>query len=396
MKFFDKLSEIQYKHAGIVMILSLLITLLLFFGVNKVSMQSDLNKMSPQDLPIYKIQNQIKDNFGGNDATLILIKVENKNKDDVYDIRDPKVIGFVTDLQNKLEKEEIISTVSSIGMFFNSTTVPKTLEQSKLILSNIPYSNNFFNKDYSSTLVMVSSDLGGGEKKVNEIDSKIKEILSNLKNPEGIKVYVTGTPQIRIMILNLLVKDALFTLSLAALIILILLIILQKSFTKAILVFSPLLFGLIWTLGITGFLNIKLSVATVGVGAMILGLGVEYGIFIVSRYKEERVKNSSSESIRITVNEIGSSILGSGTTTIVGFLALSLTPMPMLKDLGLSLALGISCSILSAIIVNPSLIILEERFEHWSTERLHSNLTKKKELHKKRRELDKNDKKDNR
>jgi hypothetical protein len=396
MKFFDKLSEIQYKHAGIVMILSLLITSLLLIGINKVSMESDLNKMSPQDLPIYKIQDQIKDNFGGNDATLILIKIENKNKDDVYDIRDPRVISFVTDLQNKLEKEEIVSKVSSIGMFFNSTNIPKTLEQSKLILSNMPYSNNFFNKDYSSTLVMISSDLGGGEKSVNEIDSKIKEILSNLKNPEGIKVYVTGTPQIRIMILDLLVKDALFTLSLAALIIFILLIILQKSFTKSILVFSPLLFGLIWTLGITGFLNIKLSVATVGVGAMVLGLGVEYGIFIVSRYKEEREKNSSSESIKITVNEIGNSILGSGTTTIAGFLALSLTPMPMLRDLGLSLALGISCSILSAIIVNPSLIILEERFEHWSTERLHSNLTKKKELHKKRRELDKNDKKNNR
>jgi len=396
MKFFDKLSEIQYKHAGIVIILSILITSLLLIGVNKVSMQSDLNKMSPQDLPIYKIQDQIKDNFGGNDATLILIKIENKNKDDVYDIRDPRVISFVTDLQNKLEKEEIVSKVSSIGMFFNSTNIPKTLEQSKLILSNMPYSNNFFNKDYSSTLVMISSDLGGGEKSVNEIDSKIKEILSNLKNPEGIKVYVTGTPQIRIMILDLLVKDALFTLSLAALIIFILLIILQKSFTKAILVFSPLLFGLIWTLGITGFLNIKLSVATVGVGAMVLGLGVEYGIFIVSRYKEEREKNSSSESIKITVNEIGNSILGSGTTTIAGFLALSLTPMPMLRDLGLSLALGISCSIISAIIVNPSLIILEERFEHWSTERLHSNLTKKKELHKKRRELDKNDKKNNR
>jgi hypothetical protein len=396
MKFFDKLSEIQYKHAGIVMILSLLITSLLLIGINKVSMESDLNKMSPQDLPIYKIQDQIKDNFGGNDATLILIKIENKNKDDVYDIRDPRVISFVTDLQNKLEKEEIVSKVSSIGMFFNSTNIPKTLEQSKLILSNMPYSNNFFNKDYSSTLVMISSDLGGGEKSVNEIDSKIKEILSNLKNPEGIKVYVTGTPQIRIMILDLLVKDALFTLSLAALIIFILLIILQKSFTKAILVFSPLLFGLIWTLGITGFLNIKLSVATVGVGAMVLGLGVEYGIFIVSRYKEEREKNSSSESIKITVNEIGNSILGSGTTTIAGFLALSLTPMPMLRDLGLSLALGISCSIISAIIVNPSLIILEERFEHWSTEKLHSNLTKKKELHKKRRELDKNDKKNNR
>jgi predicted RND superfamily exporter protein len=89
------------------------------------------------------------------------------------------------------------------------------------------------------------------------------------------------------MILDLLVKDAIFTLIIAAIIIFFLLIILQKSLTKAFLVFSPLVFGLVWTLGITGILNIKLSIATVGIGAMILGLGVEYGIFIVSRYKKK-------------------------------------------------------------------------------------------------------------
>jgi predicted RND superfamily exporter protein len=33
-------------------------------------------------------------------------------------------------------------------------------------------------------------------------------------------------------------------------------------------------------MGLLGLLNIKLSVATVGIGAMILGLGIEYGVFI--------------------------------------------------------------------------------------------------------------------
>ena len=390
MELFDKLSYFQHKHAGIIFIISIIITSILFIGINKVSMESDLSKMNPQDLEVYKIQDKIKDNFGGSDATFILVRIDNEKKQEVYDIRDPKVIEFITELQKRLEKEEIITKVSSIGLVFNSNNLPKTLEQSKLIISKIPNANSFFNKDYSSSLIIVSSDLGGGEKKINEFDSKIKEILSNLKSPEGIKVYVTGTPQIRVVILNLLVKDAIFTLSLASIIIFIVLIILQRSFTKAVLVFSPLMFGLSWTLGIMGLLNIKLSVATVGIGAMILGLGVEYGIFLVSRYKEEREKNSSSESLRISVNEIGRSILGSGTTTIAGFLALGLASMPLLRDLGFSLALGIACSILSAIIINPSLIILEERFEHWYTEKAHKNLSKKRELHKKRRELDKN------
>jgi hypothetical protein len=389
MKFFDKLSEIQYKHAGVVIIISIVISFFLFLQLSNVSVESDLKKMSPQDLEVYKLQNKITDVFNGNDATFILIRIENSDKNQIYDIRDPKIISFIWELQNKLQKEEIISSVSSIGLFFNENTIPKTLDQSKLIFSNLEASKNFFNKDYSSTLIIVSSDLGGSEKKVNELDSKIKEILSNVKSPEGIKVYLTGTPQIRVMILDLLVKDAIFTLVIAAIIIFFLLIILQKSLTKAFLVFSPLVFGLIWTLGITGILNIKLSIATVGIGAMILGLGVEYGIFIVSRYKEERENNSSKESLKITVNEIGNSIFGSGTTTIVGFLALALTPMPMLRDLGFSLALGITCSIFSAIIINPSMIILEERFEHWYTEKLHSNISEKKKIHERRKELDK-------
>jgi predicted RND superfamily exporter protein len=63
--------------------------------------------------------------------------------------------------------------------------------------------------------------------------------------------------------------------------------------------------------------------------------------------------------------------------------------MPMLRDLGFSLALGITCSIFSAIIINPSMIILEERFEHWYTEKLHSNISEKKKIHERRKELDK-------
>ncbi len=388
MTFLKSLANFQYKHAGWMLILTLLLTLVLALGFKNVAMESDMSKMNPQDLEVYKLADKITDTFGGQDATFILVRLEEGDKEGVYDIRDPKILAFLTDLQRRLEKNDMVERVTSAGMIFTESTLPKTLDQSKFILSNIPASSSFFNKDYSASLVIISSDLGGGEKKILSLDKEIKDILASVSKPEGVNVYVTGTPQIRTMILDLLLKDATYTLTLAAIIIFIMLIILQKSLTKAFLIFSPLIFGLAWTLGIMGLLGIKLSVATVGIGAMILGLGIEYGVFIVSRYNEERKNKSSLESLETTVKEVGTSVFGSGTTTVVGFLALGLASMPMLRDLGFALSLGISAAFVAAIFVNPSIIILEERFEHWYTEKAHVKLTQKKESHKRRKKLD--------
>ena len=365
MSFLIRLSEFQFKYAKEILIFIIVLTLFLAFGITKISMQSNLDEMMPQDLEVYQISDKIKDNFGGQDVSLILLKIEGSEKNGVYDIRDPRVLEFLVDLQDSLKNENLIESIQSIGMGFSKDSIPKSLKESQEIFNNIPEYSPFFNKDYSATMVMISSDLGGGEEKIREIENLINEKISEISNPENVKIYITGTPQIRSMILDLLASDAIFTLVIASIVIFLLLNIMERSLNKAILIFTPLVLGIIWTLGTMGWLGIQLSIATVGIGAMILGLGVEYGVFIVSRYKEERIKKSSKESLQIAVKEVGSSILGSGTTTIVGFLALTISIMPVLRDLGLSLAIGIAFSLFAAVFVNPALIVLEERLSEW-------------------------------
>lgn len=388
MKFLKNLSEFQFRYSKAILIFAIVITLFLGIGLSKISMQSDLDKMMPQDLEVYKISHSIEDNFGGHDASIILLRVEGTEKDGVYDIRDPRVLKFLVELQDSLKNEDLIESVQSVGMGFTKESIPETLEASRQIFNSIPAYSDFFNKDYSATIVMISSDLGGGEGKIKELEILIDEKISEISHPENVEIYITGNPQIRSMMLNLLASDAVFTLSIAAIIIFLLLILMERSFTKATLVFVPLLLGIIWTLGTMGWLGIPLSVATVGIGAMILGLGVEYGVFIVSRYSEERETKPAKVALQIAVSEVGGSILGSGTTTIAGFLALTTSIMPVLRDLGLSLAIGIGFSLLAAVFVNPSLIILEESLEHWRTERQHKQIIKKREHHKRRKELD--------
>jgi len=374
-----KLAYFQKKYAIMIFILVLLITAFLSVGLTKIAVESDIEKGMPQDLPIFKIDKKISDKFGGQDIILVVVQLDyDSDVSNVpIDIRDPKIMKFLTELEKNLQDEDMIDSVQSVGSIFNQFGEPQSLEQVKSVLEMVPDSNMFFNKDYSITLLIISSDIGSSEEKVKELNDLILENIEHSQKPAGIKTSITGIYPMMATLMELIVHDAVFTLLIAAIIIFILLIVMEKSFTKAILIFFPLILGIIWTLGTMGWLNIKLSIATVSIGAMILGLGVEYGTFLVTRYKEERKSKDQLNSLQIAVSGVGSSIIGSGLTTIVGFLALTLSIMPMMRDLGLTLALGIGFCLIIAVFANPSMIILEENFEKWLIYYKHKKNSKK-------------------
>jgi len=382
-----KLASFQKKNALAIFVLVLVITLFLGIGLTKFAIESDIEKEMPQDLPIFKINDEISDKFGGQDVVLVVVQLdkESDDKEAPIDIRDPRIIKFLMELENNLKQEDLIENVQSVGTIFNQFGEPQSLEQVRTILSQVPSSEMFFNKDYSITLLYISTDVGSSEDKVKELTEIVSEKIETSMKPVGIKTLITGTPPMMVTLLDLIVRDAAFTLAIAALLILVLLIIMEKSFTKAILVFFPLILGITWTLGTMGWLDIKLSIATAGIGAMILGLGVEYGIFLVTRYKEKRENHNQADSLQIAVSGVGSSILGSGLTTVVGFLSLTFSVMPMLRDLGITLALGIGFSLFIAIFATPSIIILEENFERWITHHRHKKHSRKLDEHKEKK-----------
>ena len=382
-----KLASFQKKNALAIFVLVLVITLFLGIGLTKFAIESDIEKEMPQDLPIFKINDEISDKFGGQDVVLVVVQLdkESDDKEAPVDIRDPRIIKFLMELENNLKQEDLIENVQSVGTIFNQFGEPQSLEQVRTILSQVPSSEMFFNKDYSITLLYISTDVGSSEDKVKELTEIVSEKIETSMKPVGIKTLITGTPPMMVTLLDLIVRDAAFTLAIAALLILVLLIIMEKSFTKAILVFFPLILGITWTLGTMGWLDIKLSIATAGIGAMILGLGVEYGIFLVTRYKEKRENHNQADSLQIAVSGVGSSILGSGLTTVVGFLSLTFSVMPMLRDLGITLALGIGFSLFIAIFATPSIIILEENFERWITHHRHKKHSRKLDEHKEKK-----------
>lgn len=378
-----KLAEFQKKHTKLLAVIVIIITIILGTGLKDLTMNSDFREEMPTHLPIYQLGDRITDKFGGKDTIVIVVQLDESvdEKSAVRDIRDPRVIQSLIFLEDTLNDDESVNSITSAASFFRGKENASN-EEIIEILRNIPEASGLFSSNYKNTLMYVSADIGSGEDKIQDFNMLTREKIELTPKPPGIKFSITGQPILRMTILQLLKRDAIYTLIVSATLILLLLFLMQRSFTHGLLIFIPLSLGLIWTMGTLGWLGIPLSVATVALSSMILGLGVEYGVFVLSRYKEERAKNFNQlESLKTTVHGIGSAIIGSGVTTIIGFGALSFSTVPMIQHLGQTLALGIAYSLIAALFANPMLIILEEDFHYWNTHRKHEKLSTIREYH---------------
>ncbi len=104
--------------------------------------------------------------------------------------------------------------------------------------------------------------------------------------------------------------------------------------------------------------NIHYSVLPMLTTAM-FGAGSDYAIFIISRYREERVRgHSKEESVRTSVTWAGESITTSGMAVMIAFGSLAFTNFPMTQSMGVAIALGIGIALLVALTFIPSLLML--------------------------------------
>jgi predicted RND superfamily exporter protein len=361
----EHLAALQYRHYKRIIVVAVLFTLVLGYGMTLLQFQGDLTKEMPQDFPVFELADKLASEFTGQEFLVIAVMFDDETSAEGIprDMRDPRVIKSVMELHERLAADPSIEGVRSIAPVFQARGVPEDISGVKQVIASTPGAEQFFNRDYSVMLIYADTAVGTDEEKVTEITDKIQQDVEAITRPAGVDYKITGIAPIIVKIVELLKGDIVITTLTAGLVIFALLVLLERSFSRGFIVFLPLIFTVVWTFGTLGFLGIAISVTTGVIGAILLGLGVEYGIFMVSRYYEERERYEPMESIKIAVSNIGASTFGSGLTTAAAFLALSLSLMPMIQHLGQTLALGIAFCWLAATVVNPCIILFEERLQ---------------------------------
>jgi len=354
-RFLGKIADLEDKRPILVLSFLFLFTIISLIGITKVEIESDFDKFNPENIPIIELRERIDKQFASFSTIIIIVQLdESLDSQEIDDIRDPEIIEFLQRLNKNLEKEQKIQGVFSAGLFFQE--VPEDLEEIKQHLSKIPESDNLFNKAFTLTPVFINADVGADNTKIREINEKILEIIENSGEPGGVKTVITGEPPLGAKIFEFILEDGFFTLIAATITIFLLLLVLNRSFEHALLVIIPVLIGIIWSVGALGWFGIPITVATAALGAMLLGLGTEYSIFLNSRYREERINLKTNQAIKKALMTTGAATVSSGITTMMGFFALTLSIFPVLSDLGQTLGMGIFLVLASTMLISPFLI----------------------------------------
>ena len=99
--------------------------------------------------------------------------------------------------------------------------------------------------------------------------------------------------------------------------------------------------------------------ASTGTLAMMLGLavGIDYALFVVSRYREERAKgHEPEEAVGLAVGTAGSAVVFAGLTVVIALAGLAVVGIPMLTQMGLAAAGAVVVAVLIALTMVPALL----------------------------------------
>jgi predicted RND superfamily exporter protein len=150
------------------------------------------------------------------------------------------------------------------------------------------------------------------------------------------------------MISKALGNDFIRFILMASLGVIILLILIFRKPKKIVSALVPVVTGLFFMAGVMGFFGMRFNLFNIVASILVIGLGVDYGIFMVCRLTEGY--NHFTER----------AVLVSGLTTLAAFGALVLARHPALHSIGITVLFGIGAAIPSALFVVPAI--------HWRSE----------------------------
>jgi len=160
----------------------------------------------------------------------------------------------------------------------------------------------------------------------------------------------TGTPALEVGIADIIVTAFFQALAIAVAGIAVVLFLVLRSVRDSLLVMTPLLLAGLVTTGAGVAFNIPFNFANVIVLPLILGLGVDNGVHMIMRWREERRLTT------VMTSSTPRAIVLSGLTTAVSFGTLSIAQNQGLASMGQLLLIGIAAILVSTILVLPALL----------------------------------------
>ena len=123
---------------------------------------------------------------------------------------------------------------------------------------------------------------------------------------------------------------------------------------------AVILIGVVWAFGLAGYLGIPLTIVTIAGLPVMLGVGIDYAIQMHARVEEEVLVGRADHPIQETARNLGPALLVVTFDAVFAFTALRFAKVPMIRQFGLLLAVGIAVICFGSIIIPLAILGIRE------------------------------------
>ncbi len=212
----------------------------------------------------------------------------------------------------------------------------------------------FIDYNYENSRLLIRLKDGSNE----EGKRLLKKMQEMTKDDPDVK-FIAGPSLSKIELADMVVEGQIRSLALAMVVIFILLTIIFRSFSAGLLSVLPLSVAILVLFGLMGFFGITLDIATALISSIMIGVGIDYTIHFLWRFKEERSKgHEHREAAYQTLITTGKGIVINALSVIIGFLALTLSNFEPLRFFGGLVVISITTCLICALVLIPSIVIL--------------------------------------
>jgi len=274
----------------------------------------------------------------------------------------PEVLSYVDNLETDLGQQQNVKSVQSITdvlKAYNGGTLPSSRAETERIVNLLPQSTR--DMVYPSnvlTLVQLKITPGLSEKVQKSVLANVGSVVDASTAPPGVKVELSGSPAFSQQMSSGLMSNMGILIGGALLLMVITMGILFSYVRHRFMPVLLVAIGLVTSLGLMGIAGINLNMAVVGAFPVLIGLGIDYAIQFHARFDEEARKGSLDNAVFMTVTRTGPAVMYAMLATSMGFMAMMVSSVPMIRSFGIVSIIGINTCFWVSCLGMPTLALL--------------------------------------
>jgi hydrophobe/amphiphile efflux-3 (HAE3) family protein len=335
-------------------------------GIPRIVVDTDPLHYFHEGDPLRKANEHVNAVFGGSVQMNVVVD---------GDIKDPEVLARMEEVGAFLEKQPLVSQVTSIVQpikrmnqaFHGNDEAEFRLPTRRAVVGDflLLYSMGADPSDFDHMVEFDYTKAQIAARVTSTSSTKQRQLVVDTQ--DYIKAHqdpalfpvVTGFVSVLGVLVDLIVRGQVLSLGVSLFLVMLITTILFRSFVAGIMVTFPLISAMLSVFGLMGFMEIELNVATVMLSSILIGVGVDYTIHFLWHFREHLAQEDDPwEAVRQTLHGSGRGIIVNALSVIVGFSVMLFSNFMPIFFFGFLLTVSIASCLIAAIILLPVISIL--------------------------------------